>query len=374
MNILALLFILLPIAAFSGWYISYRYYAAAKKTNRLTKDYFVGLKYLIDEQPDKAIDVFIKMLDVNSDTVETHLALGGLFRKRGEVERATRIHQNLIARPQLDKEQRVQALFELAQDYMHAGVLNRAEKLLLELAKTGGDKAESYEALLHIYEQEKDWERAIFVAEKLAAIKGTDVRKRIAHYYCELNNPKKALLIDRSCVRANIMQGRFYAKDGNWKAALKAYKKVVEQDPNYISEVISDLERCYIELKSEAELVTYLKECLQDNPRVVTVLALAEIIRKHENDFLAIEFTVEQMRNYPSLRGLIYLIDLYSKNAAENTRTKLLLLQEFMRNFIAEKPKYRCSECGFAGKQLYWQCPGCREWNTVKPIHGLEGD
>lgn len=369
-----LLFLLLPIAAVAGWYVGYKYKSSTRKAGSLSRDYFVGLKYLIDEQPDKAIDVFIKMLDVNSDTVETHLALGGLFRRRGEVDRAIRVHQNLIARPQLEKEQRINTLFELAQDYMSAGVLNRAEKLFLELIQLGGNTTASYLSLLNIYEQQKDWEQAIAIADKLASISNVEVQTRIAHYYCELNNFKKALLIDKNCVRASLLQGEAAMKDSDLKDAIRAYKKVIEQNPDYISEIIAPLAQCYEQLNNEAEFISYLHHCLAKYPRISIILALAEFIRKHKSDFAAIEFTVPHMQHYPSLRGISYLTELYVNNASENTKKKLLLLQEFMQQLLENKPIYRCIHCGFSSKTLYWQCPGCHEWSSIKPIHGLEGD
>src|SRR5687767_2188417 len=151
--------LLLPAAAFSGWWVASRHYLNKRSTdtNYLTREYVVGLNYLLNEQPDKAVDIFIKLLDVDSETVETHLALGSLFRRRGEVDRAIRIHQNLIARPQLNKNQRIQALSELAQDYLRAGVLDRAERLFLELTSIEENRIISLQHLLHIYQQEKDW-------------------------------------------------------------------------------------------------------------------------------------------------------------------------------------------------------------------------
>ncbi len=218
---LDLLLLLLPIAAVSGWYGGYKHKSsAAQKPNFLPRDYFIGLKYLIDEQPDKAVDIFIKMLEVNSDTVETHLALGGLFRRRGEVNRAIRIHQNLIARPQLVKGQRVQALSELAQDYMRAGVLDRAENLFLELLELDKGNEANFRYLLHIYEQQKDWEQAITIARKLH-----NMQPAIAHYYCELGDHKKALLMDKNCVRATLLQGAMHINDVILKVQFVLIKK-----------------------------------------------------------------------------------------------------------------------------------------------------
>jgi lipopolysaccharide biosynthesis regulator YciM len=372
---ISLLLLLLPIAAVFGWYAGYKHkLTVIKKANLFSHDYFRGLKYLIEEQPDKAVDIFIKMLEVNSDTVETHLALGGLFRRRGEVDRAIRIHQNLIARPQLAKNQRVRALSELAQDYMRAGVLDRAENLFLELANLDKKTETNFTYLLTIYEQQKDWPKAIVIAEKLETEHGIEMVAAIAHYYCELGKPKKALAVDKSCVRGSLLQGSLYMNDGDFKNAIRTYKMVTEQNPDFITEIINPLTRCYEKLNNEQELINYLQNCLVRYPRVSIILALAGFLRKHHNDFAAIEFITEQMTHYPSLRGLSYLTELYIDNSEGDTKKKFLLLQELIKKFLIDKPIYRCVHCGFSSKNLYWHCPSCKHWNSVKPILGLEGD
>ncbi|MCK5360007.1 MAG: lipopolysaccharide assembly protein LapB, partial [Gammaproteobacteria bacterium] len=157
------LLLLLPLAAISGWIASRQdeRIRSRKCGADIPSDYFKGLNLLLNEQPDKAIEVFIKVLEVDSETVETHLMLGNLFRRRGEIERATRIHQNLIARPKLDRYQCSQALFELAQDYLKAGLLDRAENLLLEYAEVEKDPEPALRQLLYVYQQEKEWDQAI---------------------------------------------------------------------------------------------------------------------------------------------------------------------------------------------------------------------
>ena len=370
-----LLLLLLPVAAVFGWYVGYKYKSSViKKANLFSRDYFRGLKYLIEEQPDKAVDIFIKMLEVNSDTVETHLALGGLFRRRGEVDRAIRIHQNLIARPQLAKDQRIRALFELAQDYMRAGVLDRAENLFLELADLDKKAETNFKYLLNIYEQQKDWPKAIAIAEKLETEHGVEMVSAIAHYYCELGRPKKALAVDKGCVRASLLQGALYMNDGNFKSAIRTYKMVTEQDLDYISEIIQPMTQCCEKLNNEEEFVGYLQNCLVKYPRISIILALARFLQKRHSDFTAIEFITEQMSHYPSLRGLNYLTELYINNSEGDTKKKFLLLQELIRKFLIDKPIYRCIHCGFSSKNLYWHCPSCKRWNSVKPILGLEGD
>lgn len=370
------LFLLLPVAAVTSWYAGYRsrIHNVKKTAPNLPRDYFIGLKYLIEEQPDKAVDVFIKLLEVNSDTVETHLALGSLFRRRGEVDRAIRIHQNLIARPQLAKAQRVHAMTALAEDYLCAGVLDRAENLFLELSKIDSNSAASYTYLLDIYEQQKDWDKAIACANRLQNKHGIAMHTTVAHYYCELNNPRKALAIDKACVRAELLLSEECLAAGNYKDAIRLCKKAVDYSPDYISEVIRPLATAFEGLHDDVGCIKYLQDCLTRYPRISIILALAGFLRKHNGDFAAIEFITEQMMRYPSLRGLDCLTDLYIDNSEGNTKGKLLLLQKIMHDLLGAKPIYRCRECGFASKVLYWHCPSCRRWGLVKPIHGLEGD
>ena len=386
--VLQTLFLLLPVAAVGGWFAGQR--ASIRNTTKLSpalrQDYFKGLNYLINEQPDKAVDVFIKLLEVDTDTVETHLALGSLFRRRGEVDRAIRVHQNLIARPQLDRSHRFHALLELGQDYLRAGVLDRAERLFLELVEMGEGSQESLRFLLHIYQQEKDWQKAIETAKKLLA-RGESVHDIIAQYHCELAEQmidkgrtsqalhclKRAQAIDHHCVRASLIQARLETEGEHYKEAIRCYKRVVEQDPDYISEVVLLLTECYRRVNEENKLVAYLEDCLIRYPRISLVLAISDYLQHQHGEKIAIEFIAQQIKRQPSLRGLTHLIGLYLLNSTGDTREKLLILQNFMKKLLVDKPVYRCSQCGFSGKMLYWLCPSCHHWNTVRPIQGLEG-
>lgn len=387
---LQLLLLFLPAAAVSGWIAGYCHQKkSVDEDNKqlIPRDYFIGLNYLINEQPDKAVDVFIKMLEVNSDTVETHLALGNLFRRRGEVDRAIRVHQNLIARPQLEKHQRVQALSELAQDYLRAGVLDRAERLFLELISTKQESPAIYGHLLNIYQQQKDWKQAIAIAKKIEG-NSAHMQTAIAYFYCELaelarakNDYEKtnhyladALAKDKNCVRASKIEGKMLLDLQDYKKAIKAFKRVREQDPDFISEVVAPLAECYNKLNLEADFIQYVQDCLIEHPRISLVLALAEYVRKWHGDAAAIEFISEKFHLCLSLRGVERLVELYLNNVDQNTKSKLSLLHEFITKLLENKPIYRCVHCGFSGKQLHWLCPSCKRWGCVKPIHGLEGD
>ncbi len=385
-----LLFLLLPVAAASGWMVAKRD-GNNKKTQRGAishRDYFIGLNYLLNEQPDKAVDIFIKMIEVDSDTVETHLALGNLFRRRGEVERAIRIHQNLIARPHLTKQHRTQALLELGQDYLRAGVFDRAERLFLEVLEMGEQTTSSLNNLLDIYQQEKDWEQAIKIASQLERCGNLDMQPVIAHYYCEmaeralerlntdqsLKYLKRALSVDRDSVRASLIQAKIEYQQGRYKSAIRYYKRVKQQDPEFLSEAILPLVKCYEKLSDEAGLIAYLRQCLDDSPRISIVLIFAERLQKRDGSAAAIKFLIEQLQRRPSVRGLKHLIELQINDSYGDAKANLTVLHDVAKVLLKGKPIYRCRHCGYSSKSLLWQCPSCKDWDVVKPIQGLEGD
>jgi lipopolysaccharide biosynthesis regulator YciM len=185
---------------------------------------------------------------------------------------------------------------------------------------------------------------------------------------------EKALATDKNCVRANLLLGKFATDAGNYDDAIVAYQKIKGVDPDYISEVINPLAHCYNQTNQNDAYMGYLSECLTEHPRISVVLGISEHIRNKEGDMAAIAFITEQIRLFYSLRGLSRLVELYVSNVDANTKNKLLLLQSIIEKLLKNKPIYRCANCGFAGKTLYWQCPSCKRWSSFKPIHGLEGD
>jgi len=386
--------LLLPVAAVSGWYFGrnnqrHTQEKTQNHTHPLTREYFVGLNYLLNEQPDKAVDVFIKLLEVDSDTVETHLALGALFRRRGEADRAIRIHQNLIARPQLNQHQRLEALLALGRDYMRAGVLDRAEHVFQEVVNSRGEQMlVGLQYLVEIYQQEKAWEQAIGVAQQLEAVSGQRMNHVVAHYHCErveeaLLNQKiemakqhlsKAFAVDKNSVRASLLRARLSAKEGKYKAAIKDYKRIKLQDPDFLSVAIPELMQCYERLGSDDECLRYLYNTLEQYPRISIILSLANSLKQTKGIEAAIDFVTEQLSHSPSIRGLNQLIQWHLDTTYGKVKEKLQVLQNVLTKVLENKPIFRCGVCGFGSKTLHWHCPGCKKWSTIKPVHGLDGD
>lgn len=376
------------VALISGWFLGFRtrrHFTVEQKIS-LPRDYLVGLNFLLNEEPDKAVDVFIKMLEVDSSTVETHLAVGKLFRRRGEVERAIRIHQNLIARPELDKDYREQSLFELGQDYLCAGFLDRAERIFSDLVGVKAYSEPALRDLLHIYQQEKDWAKAIEAAAKLEIVTRKNMQPIIAHYYCEQAEImqtkgqleqadlllKQALQVDAKCVRASLLQAKLEMNKGNYPLALKSLKRIKSQNADYLSEAIDPIALCYAKLDEGDKLILYFMQILEEHPSMPVMVILAEQIKHWKGNKIAANFVADYVRRHPSISGLNLFINLYLSNAEGRAREDLLILQGLTNKLLSDQPTYQCASCGFSGKSVHWQCPGCKQWSSVKPAHCFE--
>jgi len=384
-SMIELVWILLPVAAASGWFAARRSNAREHATPDSGPTYQEGLSYLLNEQPDKAIEVFDQMLEVDADTVETHVALGNLFRRRGEVERAIRIHQHLVARDGLSVDQRALALLELGQDYMKAGLFDRAERLLLELIEMKQHRDRVLRHLVAIYQQEKDWDRAIEMASRLQHVCGQDLRVSIAHYYCELAELarnkgdserfatllRRALETDTRCVRATLLQGQMEAERGELGRAIRAFKQIERQDPAFMPCALTHLQACYRKLGANGELMAYLQDVVSRLGNIAIVLALTELVRVRDGEAAAATLLARHLREHPSIEGIAGLISLNAAKADDNGRRELEMLSDLVEELTCKRPAYRCVQCGFSGRELHWQCPGCKSWSTVRPLDSV---
>lgn len=384
-----LLFLLLPVAALSGWLLGRRG-KSTRSTGKddcfsLSKDYFKGLNYLLDEQSDKALEVFIQMSELDSETVELHFTLASLFLKRGEVDRAIRIHQNLIARPMLSQQDRNRALYELAQDYMRAGLLDRAESLFTELVDDATYGQQSRRQLLDVYQQEKEWDKAVQIARRLDSANGQPLAPIVSHFFCEqadevlakgdsslaMKLVKRALSEDRNSVRATLLEAHIYLLNQNPKAAIKALKKVTQQNSAYLPLIIDSMKAAYEQLGDISVFTDYLNQ-LSGESSLSLVLNLSEQIQKRDGDEAALQLLKQTLHKRPSLRVLKRILELRTKMFSDNV--ELELANATLDKFLAEKPIFHCENCGYHSRTMHWQCPGCKQWDRVKPIQGIEGE
>lgn len=350
------------------------------ESRALPLSYFKGLNFLLNEQPDKAIEAFIEVVKVDPQTVELHFALGSLFRRRGEVDRAIRMHQNLVERADLGQEQRLQALHELAQDYLKAGLLDRAEELFLKLE--GTPHAESaLRFLLEIYEQEKDWQKAIETAEKLESVTGRSHQKEIANFFCEMAGNEimqsrplqarphlaSALSHHRLCVRANMLLGDLEMSLDNADAAIEAWKRIESQSPAYIAIVAERLLAAFKKSGRSEEGMNLLRGYLAKYPSLDLLNTVFQGMLELEGAESAYGLVRDELRRNPTLLGLDKLLEAQLLQAPLERRRDLELIKELVHSHTRGLAMYKCDQCGFRARQFYWHCPACAGWETYSP-------
>jgi lipopolysaccharide biosynthesis regulator YciM len=346
----------------------------------LPASYFKGLNFLLNEQQDKAIEAFIEVARVNPQTIELHFALGSLFRRRGEVERAIRMHQNLTEREDLAQEQKLQALLELAQDYLKAGLLDRAEELFLKLDGTLHAEA-ALCFLLEIYEQEKDWHKAVGIAEKLEALSGRSYQKEIANFCCELaaraqmqSRPAEArphldaaLAHHRLCVRANMLLGDLESSLGNRAAAIAVWQRIESQNPAYLSLVAERLLTAYRDDGRPEEGLNLLRGYLEKYASLDLLDMVYQATLATGDTQAAYRLVRDEVRRTPTLLGLDKLLEAQLLEAPAEKRHDLQLIKQLIHQHTRSLAMYKCEHCGFRARQFYWHCPACGEWETYAP-------
>jgi lipopolysaccharide assembly protein B len=350
------------------------------ESRALPLSYFKGLNFLLNEQPDKAIEAFIEVVKVDPQTVELHFALGSLFRRRGEVDRAIRMHQNLIERPDLAEDQKRAALFELAQDYLKAGLLDRAEEHFLKLEGTPDAEA-ALKFLLDIYEQEKDWKKAIGAAAKLESVTGRSHQKEIANFHCELarnemvqSRPQAArphlataLRHHRLCVRANILLGDLEMASGNLAGAIETWQRIESQNPAYLALVAERIYTAYRQRGAAREGLNLLRGYLERYPSLDVLNVVFQGTLEEEGPEPAYRLVRDELRRTPTLLGLDKLLEAQLLDAPIERRRDLELIRTLVNQHTQSLSMYRCDHCGFRARQYYWHCPACAGWETYSP-------
>jgi lipopolysaccharide biosynthesis regulator YciM len=369
-----------------GWIaarIDIRHLISESRT--LPDSYFRGLNHLLNEQPDKAIEAFIEVSKADTQTAELQFALGGLFRRRGEVDRAIRMHQNLVERTDINGEQKTQATFELAQDYLKAGLLDRAEDLFGKLRTTSYAR-QSLRHLLDIYMQEKEWAKAIEISKELEVSTSLDLQVQIANYWCEMAigdhthsrtefayaNLGHALTANRKCVRANILKGEWEAKGGNHDAAIQAWIEIESQNPAYLCLVAENLLKSYQALGKQNEGLQLLRGYQERYASLDLLNVVFQAILEVEGAEPAYRLVRDDVRRNPSLLGLDKLLEAQLLDTPPERRTDLQLIKNLIQSHVSRLARYQCQSCGFKARQFYWHCPACGGWESYPPRRTAE--
>jgi lipopolysaccharide biosynthesis regulator YciM len=344
---------------------------------------------LLSDEPDKAVDTLIKMIDLDSDTVETHIAMGKFFRHRGELDRAIRVHQNLVSKEQISALQRESALYELGRDYILAGFLERAENAFLQLLNSQKHFLNAQVQLFNIYQTTKEWPRAIELAEQMIGAGGDsdELNTRVAHFYCEQANIeiknnnlteaeihlKKAIDVDEKAVRPWLLLGKIAMQQHNFDNAIDCLSQIPSRDLSWLSEAVPLIEECAEKLNNHVKLNEVLDEYWQQC--ATAYLAKVKLMAKAGKVESAAGVLLAQLKKHPTMKGFKTLMGLYiDLQDHEQSTISLILLKELLEEQIKQRPKYKCHSCGFAGSKIHWLCPSCKKWGVVKPIKGLDGE
>lgn len=358
-----------------------------KESRALPQSYFKGLNFLLNEQPDKAIEVFIEVVRIDPETIELHFALGSLFRRRGETDRAIRMHKNLLDRSDLMDDQRLLALYELGQDYLKAGLLDRAEEILSKLRESTL-RREALQLLLDIYQQEKDWTKAIETARAMQTDTGESRQKEIANFYCEMaaldathsrngeamSNLDRALAANRKCVRASIQLGELHALAGDAALAIESWKRIEQQQPAYVALVARRILDGYRMLGRAEDGLILLCGYLAQYPSLDLLDVVFQSTLELHDAQAAYILVKEELRKNPTLLGLDKLLEAQIMIAPQERRHDLELVKNLVHGHTRRLARYRCNSCGFRARQFHWHCPACSRWETFPPKRTEEFD
>lgn len=362
-----------------------------RESRTLPRSYFTGLNFLLNEQPDKAIEAFLDAARIDPETIELHFALGNLFRRRGETDRAIRVHKHLIERGapliQLSEEQRLHALSELGQDYLKAGLLDRAEEIFEKLRGTARDE-EALRSLLEIFQQEKEWSKAIAIAEQMPGHAEHLWQKEIAEFHCELaasdllngrledarTRLDAALAANRKCVRATLMRGELDAKVGAGETALASWQSIEQQNPVFLALAAEKMMAVFRDLGREAAGITLLRGYLERHSSIDLLDTVFQAELASNGPQAAYVCVRDEMRRNPTLLGLDKLLEAQVLLAQPEKRADLELVKNLIHNHTRRVARYCCSDCGFKARQFHWRCPACGGWETFPPKRSEEFD
>jgi lipopolysaccharide biosynthesis regulator YciM len=378
-----LLLLFIAAGAAVGVWVTRRERKTVPPGASLNQEYFAGLNFLLNEEPDKALEVFLRMVEVDNDTVETHLALGSLYRRRGEVDRAIRIHENIMARQSLKDEHREHAMFALGEDYFRAGLFDRAEQMFQRLSEQPARRTAALRYLLRIYEQQADWEQAIAAHQRLQALASPQHPTAIAHYYCELaeqardqGERERALELLRK-VRAeqrNFARSALIRADIAWDMddralAAQLCQRVVDLHPQLLPLVLQRYVRVAQADGDAASAVQNFRPLVRSEPAARAELAAAGIVAGLEHEPFVLECLPDFVRRDQNLGALVPAL---AGDPADLSREQRLALSSALARILRRGQRYRCVECGLPTATHFWQCPGCRSWDTLAPASRLE--
>ena len=385
----ALLFAGLLFLAAALGYLFARYGESEEEPDTLNPDYIRGLNFVLDEQPDRALEVFLRLAEVDDDMLETHFTLGNLFRRQGELDRAIKVHENLISRPALTQAQQERARFAVAEDYMAAGLYDRAEDIFRDLRSSSEWGRQAVERLLRICEITRDWTEAVVYLEELSAQTSVpDHRDRSIHYYCELADAARiagdldgardhlaeicSLQGAGGSVRADLSLADLELASEAPSKAASLYAKVIAEDPTLTSEVLARFHGACTAAGDDQRFDGTLKTWRETDEGFGLQLASAAALDSSLQGTAVMRDLANFVQHDAALSALVGL-DARDLPGDDSNLSSMVPVQEGINGLVRRVPRYRCGDCGYTGQRFVWQCQNCQSWDSVRPldIHSL---
>lgn len=388
---LELAFLLLPVAAAYGWYMGRN---SIKQKNQIAKEnwskkFSTGINYLLSNQQDKAIDSLIEALKVDEDTVEAHFAMANLFRRRGELDRALRVHEHLVHQKHLPSKEKQKAVFELGKDFLSAGLFDRAEDMFGRLVKTRQYGLKSLTYLFQIYQSTSDWQAGIVFESLVVKTHDYKLLHTLTNFYCEVASQAladnnyievvelldKALTFDPKSCRTNRILAQVYENQGQYSEAKKCYLAIYQQDNEYFPDVINAMHQCYIELQQEDEFYQFLRQAYDETGSTSVLVTYVKHLEVKYGNRKAQEYMMTALNRRPTIRGFNHFVNMQESGDEQGNHNQgISVIKELITSYLKVKPRYACRTCGFSSSGHYWSCPSCHEWEQIKPVRGLEGE
>lgn len=376
-----LLFLLLPLAFYSGWKASGKSLKSASSEKRQLPDNFVrGVNFLLNEEPDKALDVFLNRPEIDEYTAETYLLLGNLFRNRGEVDRALSVHQNLIGRASLNREQKTTTMLALGKDFLAAGMMDRAEQVFTELLQGESNTEDAREALRNIYEQTQEWDKAITVTQASKRTENSNLPALVANYYCELAEESlftghiqhanemlaKAKASFADSTRIKVITARIHALQQEFEQSSALFLNVAREAPRLLGTIYQPMVESHQHAgklhQLQDELFSIFMKC-EDAKVLEYTLRLAIEIGPSEQIIQQLPGLLESKQL--NVRTIRQAVNLYCKISGSGSTKPLPLIQSALSNHLSSLPGFQCRHCGYKMHDFLWRCPACNHWDEV---------
>lgn len=375
---------LLVLVAVGAWAFGQFLDRDASLPTRISTDYLRGLNLVLSRKTDEALELFIQMAKVDEDTLETHFALGHLFRRRGEFDRAIRVHENLLARENLNEMQHDQAIYALAEDYLGAGLFDRAEELLEQVRDSGTHSQLALGKLVYIYEREGEWEKAIETHRRLEMLSG-EKTPQVAHYYCELAEQalaggdtaaareylKSTIRSPSGALRGTLIRARIARNEGRYREAASLYEQVIGSDRAFVSEVLPGLLECYENDGRAEEFDAYIGQLILRDGTATSDIAYAAILNELTRS-PALAASITDFIANSEVLGRLIDVETIAAGAAESRAEALDRVVTGLRMLALSNARYRCGNCGYGTQRFIWQCPSCKLWETVRPVQRFQ--